>query len=194
MIGLVPALVLAVVVMVALLGSIKVVPAAHVAIVERLGKYSRTLQPGLHLLVPIVDAVKTRVDMREQKLPYHGVEVVTSDNYVVLVDSQAWAMIVDPVRATYEVASVFDAIEQLVRTTQRIVIGELAVGEVDASRATIGQRMRVELEEATAAWGVRINRFEVQSIQRSTGSVTPTPVADPPPTPASDSVRGPFLD
>jgi regulator of protease activity HflC (stomatin/prohibitin superfamily) len=150
-----------------LLRSVKRVPAGQVLIVERLGRYLLTAQPGTHLLVPVVDAVKTSVDMTEQVIPYRGCEVVTSDGHLVLVDSQLWATIVDPVRATYQVASVADDLELLVRRSLRAIIGELGVSDVQVSRATIGVQMRDVLADAAAAWGLRIDRVEVQSIERA---------------------------
>src|SRR3954447_13945445 len=103
--------------------SIRIVPQQRMDVVERLGKYKRTLSPGLNLLVPFVDSVRSKVDMREQVVSFPPQPVITSDNLVVSIDTVLYFKVVDPVRATYEISNFLQAIEQLTVTTLRNVIG-----------------------------------------------------------------------
>ena len=116
---------IALIVVVTLSRAVRVVPQQRMDVVERLGRYQRTLKPGLNVLVPFIDAVRTKVDMREQVVSFPPQPVITSDNLVVSIDTVLYFKVVDPVRATYEIANFLQAIEQLTVTTLRNVIGSL---------------------------------------------------------------------
>src|SRR5687767_3971705 len=144
--------------------SIRIVPQARAGIVERLGRYSRTLLPGLTVIVPFVDRVKPLIDLREQVVAFPSQPVITEDNLVVGIDTVLYFTITDPKSATYEVANPLQAIEQLTVTTLRNVIGSMTLEETLTSRDNINSQLRVVLDEATGKWGVRINRVEIRSI------------------------------
>src|SRR5437764_11023778 len=116
-------------------------------VVERLGKYQRTLKPGLNLLMPFIDAVRTKVDMREQVVSFPPQPVITSDNLVVSIDTVLYFKVVDPVRATYEIANFLQAIEQLTVTTLRNVIGSLDLEKALTSRDEINRQLSGDLEQ-----------------------------------------------
>jgi regulator of protease activity HflC (stomatin/prohibitin superfamily) len=159
--------ILAVVLIVAiiLLRSIRVVPQQRMDVVERLGRYQRTLKPGLNLLLPVVDAVRTKVDMREQVVSFPPQPVITSDNLVVSIDTVLYFKVVDPVRATYEIANFLQAIEQLTVTTLRNVIGSLDLEKALTSREEINRHLSVVLDETTGRWGVKVTRVEIKAIE-----------------------------
>lgn len=163
-IGLFFALAFAIVIAIILLRSVRMVSQAQVQIVERLGKYQRTLDPGLHLLVPIIDNVKATIDMREQVVTFPPQPVITRDNVTVSIDSVLYYTVTDPVRATYQVAQLISAVEQLTITTMRNVIGSLSLDEALTSRDKINADLRIVLDEATEAWGLRVGRIEVKAI------------------------------
>jgi regulator of protease activity HflC (stomatin/prohibitin superfamily) len=147
-----------------LLRSVRMVSQAQVQVVERLGKYQRTLEPGLHLLVPIIDNVKETLDMREQVVSFPPQPVITRDNVTMSIDSVLYYVVTDPVRATYQVAQLIAAVEQLTITTLRNVIGSLTLDEALTSRDKINADLRIVLDEATEAWGLRVGRIEVKAI------------------------------
>ncbi len=155
---------IALIVVITLLRSVRVVPQQRMDVVERLGKYQRTLKPGLNLLVPFVDAVRTKVDMREQVVSFPPQPVITSDNLVVSIDTVLYFKVVDPVRATYEIANFLQAIEQLTVTTLRNVIGGMSLEDALTSRDHINAQLRTVLDEATGKWGIRVNRVEIKSV------------------------------
>ena len=163
-IGLFFSLAIAVVIAIILLRSVHMVSQAQVQVVERLGKYQRTLDPGLHLLVPIIDNVKATIDMREQVVTFPPQPVITRDNVTVSIDSVLYYTVTDPVRATYQVAQLISAVEQLTITTMRNVIGSLTLDEALTSRDKINADLRIVLDEATEAWGIRVGRIEVKAI------------------------------
>ncbi len=163
-IGLFFSLAIAIVVAIILLRSVRMVSQAQVQVVERLGKYQRTLDPGLHLLVPIIDNVKATIDMREQVVTFPPQPVITRDNVTVSIDSVLYYTVTDPVRATYQVAQLISAVEQLTITTMRNVIGSLTLDEALTSRDKINADLRIVLDEATEAWGIRVGRIEVKAI------------------------------
>ncbi|AGZ40514.1 SPFH domain-containing protein [Actinoplanes friuliensis] len=148
-----------------LVRSVRIVPQQRHDVVERLGKYKRTLSPGLNLLVPFVDAVRTKVDMREQVVSFPPQPVITSDNLVVSIDTVLYFKVVDPVRATYEIANFLQAIEQLTVTTLRNVIGSLDLERALTSREEINRHLSGVLDETTGRWGVKVTRVEIKAIE-----------------------------
>jgi regulator of protease activity HflC (stomatin/prohibitin superfamily) len=148
-----------------LVRSVRIVPQQRMDVVERLGKYKRTLNPGLNLLVPFVDAVRTKVDMREQVVCFPPQPVITSDNLVVSIDTVLYFKVVDPVRATYEIANFLQAIEQLTVTTLRNVIGSLDLERALTSREEINRHLSGVLDETTGRWGVKVTRVEIKAIE-----------------------------
>jgi regulator of protease activity HflC (stomatin/prohibitin superfamily) len=151
-------------VVVALVKAVRIVPQATALIVERLGRYSRTLEPGLHLLVPFIDRVRAGVDLREQVVSFPPQPVITSDNLVVSIDTVIYFQVTDPKSAVYEIANYITAIEQLTVTTLRNVIGSMDLEQTLTSRDQINGQLRGVLDEATGRWGIRVNRVELKSI------------------------------
>lgn len=157
--------VLAAIVAIVLFKTVRVVPQASVFIVERLGKYSRTLEPGLHLLVPVLDSVRTKTDIREQVVGFPPQAVITRDNLVVGIDSVIYYSIMDASSAQYKIENVVVAIEQLVVTTLRNVVGGMQLEEALTGRDHINERLATVLDEATGKWGVKVNRVEIRGIE-----------------------------
>ncbi|KUL22015.1 SPFH domain-containing protein [Actinoplanes awajinensis] len=145
--------------------SIRIVPQQRMDVVERLGRYKRTLSPGLNLLVPFVDAVRSKVDMREQVVSFPPQPVITSDNLVVSIDTVLYFKVVDPVRATYEISNFLQAIEQLTVTTLRNVIGSLDLERALTSRDQINKHLSSVLDETTGRWGIKVTRVEIKAIE-----------------------------
>src|SRR3982751_1842941 len=150
---------------VTLLRSVRIVPQQRMDVVERLGKYKRTLTTGLNLLVPFVDAVRSKVDMREQVVSFPPQPVITSDNLVVSIDTVLYFKVVDPVRATYEISNFRQAIEQLTVTTLRNVIGSLDLERALTSREEINRHLSTVLDETTGRWGIKVTRVEIKAIE-----------------------------
>ncbi|GAA1629587.1 SPFH domain-containing protein [Actinoplanes couchii] len=148
-----------------LVKSVRIVPQQRMDVIERLGKYKRTLSPGLNLLVPFVDAVRTKVDMREQVVSFPPQPVITSDNLVVSIDTVLYFKVVDPVRATYEISHFLQAIEQLTVTTLRNVIGSLDLERALTSREEINKHLSSVLDETTGRWGIKVTRVEIKAIE-----------------------------
>ena len=163
-IGLVVLVAIAIIAVIVILKCVRVVSQAQVQVVERLGKYSKTLDPGLHVLVPFLDSVKATLDMREQVVAFPPQPVITRDNATISVDTVLYYTVTDPVRATYQVAQLISAVEQLTITTLRNVTGSLTIDEALTSRDKINADLRIVLDEATEAWGIRVSRIEVKSI------------------------------
>ncbi len=167
----------ATVVLIALIGlvlliglrSVRIIPQARAGVVERFGRYNRTLTPGLTLVIPFVDRVLPLIDLREQVVSFPPQPVITEDNVVVQIDSVLYYTINDPRAVTYEIANHIHAIEQLTTTTLRNVIGGLTLEKTLTSRDEINSQLRLVLDEATGKWGIRVNRVELKAI-------------DPPPT------------
>jgi regulator of protease activity HflC (stomatin/prohibitin superfamily) len=156
--------VVALIVLIVLARTIRIIPQARAAVVERLGRYSRTLSPGLALVVPFVDRIRPMIDLREQVVSFPPQPVITEDNLVVSIDSVIYFQVTDPKSATYEIANYIQAIEQLTVTTLRNVIGGLALEKTLTSRDEINDRLRGVLDEATGKWGIRVNRVELKAI------------------------------
>src|SRR5687768_7114275 len=158
-------IVLAVFVFFVAASGIRIVPQARAGVVERLGRYSRTLDPGLTLIVPFIDRVKPLIDLREQVVSFPPQPVITEDNLVVGIDTVIYFTVTDPKAATYEIANPLQAIEQLTVTTLRNVIGGLTLEEVLTSRDQINSSLRAVLDDATGKWGIRVNRVELKSVE-----------------------------
>ncbi|MGH3427275.1 MAG: SPFH domain-containing protein [Mycobacteriales bacterium] len=153
-----------VVVLVALAKSVRIVPQARAAVVERLGRYYRTLVPGLTVVVPFVDKVGRMIDLREQVVSFPPQPVITEDNLVVNIDTVIYFQVTDPRAASYEISNYIQAIEQLTVTTLRNVIGSMDLEETLTSRDQINGQLRGQLDDATGKWGIRINRVELKAI------------------------------
>jgi regulator of protease activity HflC (stomatin/prohibitin superfamily) len=151
-------------VLVVLWRTIKIIPQARAGIVERLGRYHRTLNAGLAIVVPFVDRLRPMIDLREQVVSFPPQPVITEDNLVVNIDSVIYFQVTDPKAATYEIANYIQAIEQLTVTTLRNVIGGMALETTLTSRDEINSALRGVLDEATGKWGIRVNRVELKAI------------------------------
>jgi regulator of protease activity HflC (stomatin/prohibitin superfamily) len=163
--GLIVLIVLALFVFITAAAGVRIVPQARAGIVERLGRYSRTLEPGLTLIVPYIDRVKPLIDLREQVVSFPPQPVITEDNLVVGIDTVIYFTVTDPRAATYEVANPLQAIEQLTVTTLRNVIGGMTLEDTLTSRDNINSQLRAVLDEATGRWGIRVNRVELKSVE-----------------------------
>ncbi|UBU13827.1 SPFH domain-containing protein [Nonomuraea gerenzanensis] len=142
----------------------RVVPQATAAVVERLGRYHRTLTPGPSLVVPFIDRIKDLIDLREQVVAFPPQPVITSDNLVVSVDTVVYFQVTNPKAATYEIANFMTGIEQLTVTTLRNVVGGMDLERTLNSREDINTALRAALEEVTGTWGVRVNRVELKAV------------------------------
>ncbi|GGK88889.1 regulator of protease activity HflC (stomatin/prohibitin superfamily) [Curtobacterium luteum] len=158
-------LVVVIFVIVVLARAIRIVPQATAGIVERLGKYHKTLSPGLNLLVPFIDRLRPLIDMREQVVSFPPQPVITEDNLVVSIDTVVYFQVTDARAATYEIANYLGAVEQLTTTTLRNVVGGLNLEEALTSRDNINGQLRVVLDEATGKWGIRVGRVELKAIE-----------------------------
>src|SRR3954462_6867874 len=155
---------LAIVVLIIGLKTIKIVPQKQALIVERLGKFHRTADAGLNTIVPFVDAVRATIDLREQITKIEPQSVITRDNVTMEVDAVIYSVIVDPVRATYEVQNLRWGLEQLTLSALRNVIGQLDLDHTLASRDTTNSQLRAALDTATQQWGVKVMRIELKNI------------------------------
>jgi regulator of protease activity HflC (stomatin/prohibitin superfamily) len=164
MVALIVIIAVALVVIITLARTIRIVPQAQAGVVERFGRYSRTLTPGLTLVVPFVDRIRTMIDLREQVVSFPPQPVITEDNLVVSIDSVIYFQVTDAKAATYEIANYIQAIEQLTVTTLRNVIGGLALEKTLTSRDDINAQLRGVLDDATGKWGIRVNRVELKAI------------------------------
>ena len=165
MAGLIVAVVLVLFALFVAAKTVRVIPQARAGVVERFGRYSRTLQPGLTIVMPFIDRVRPLIDLREQVVTFPPQPVITEDNVSVGIDTVLYFTITDPKSASYEIASPLQAIEQLTVTTLRNVIGGLTLEEVLTSRDNINAQLRVVLDEATGRWGIRVNRVELKSVE-----------------------------
>src|SRR5881396_948179 len=156
--------VVALFVLIVLAKTIRIVPQARTGVVERLGRYSRTLTPGLAIVVPFIDRVLPLIDMREQVVSFAPQPVITEDNLVVNIDTVIYFQVTDPRAATYEIANYIAAIEQLTVTTLRNVIGGITLEQTLTSRDQINAELRGVLDEATGKWGIRVNRVELKAV------------------------------
>src|SRR5213595_508385 len=157
-------IIVAIIVLVTLARTIRIVPQAQAGVVERLGRYSRTLTPGLAMVVPFIDRVRPLIDLREQVVSFAPQPVITEDNLVVNIDTVIYFQVNDAKAATYEIANYIQGIEQLTVTTLRNVIGGMALEKTLTSRDEINNQLRGVLDEATGKWGIRVNRVELKAI------------------------------
>ncbi|MBR2618174.1 MAG: SPFH/Band 7/PHB domain protein [Paludibacteraceae bacterium] len=171
-------MVVAALVIIYILNGIKIVSQSETMIVERLGRYHRTLQAGINVILPIVERPKetisrlntgalrmvSRIDLREQVYDFDKQSVITKDNVMTEINALLYFQIVDPVKSVYEIKNLPMAIEKLTQTTLRNVVGEMELDETLTSRDTINSKLRNVLDEATNKWGVKVNRVELQDI------------------------------
>lgn len=171
-------LIAAVLVVIYVLNGIKIVSQSETMIVERLGRYHRTLQAGINVILPIIERPKetisrlttgslrmvSRIDLREQVYDFDKQSVITKDNVMTEINALLYFQIVDPVKSVYEIKNLPMAIEKLTQTTLRNVVGEMELDETLTSRDTINSKLRNVLDEATNKWGVKVNRVELQDI------------------------------
>jgi regulator of protease activity HflC (stomatin/prohibitin superfamily) len=162
--GLIVLVVVALFVLLVLARTVRIVPQARAGVIERLGRYNRTLEPGLALVIPFVDRLRPLIDLREQVVSFQPQPVITEENLVVNIDTVLYFQITDPKAATYEIADYVQAIEQLTVTTLRNVIGGMELEETLTSREQINGQLRGVLDEATGKWGIRVNRVELKAI------------------------------
>ena len=151
-------------VLVVLARTVRIVPQARAGLVERLGRYNRTLDAGLAIVVPFIDRLRPLIDLREQVVSFQPQPVITEDNLVVSIDSVIYFQVTEPKSATYEIADYIQAIEQLTVTTLRNVVGGMSLEATLTSRDQINAQLRGVLDEATGKWGVRVNRVELKAI------------------------------
>lgn len=165
---------------------LKIVQQSETMVIERLGKYSRTLSSGINIILPVIDKPRgliwryvkesydgrkiiinqtnSRIDLRETVYDFPKQNVITKDNVVTEINAILYFQVIDPVKATYEIANLPDAIEKLTQTTLRNVIGEMDLDQTLTSRDTINSKLRAVLDEASHKWGVKVNRVELQDI------------------------------
>ncbi|MFF0490503.1 SPFH domain-containing protein [Nocardia sp. NPDC003482] len=161
---LIVAVVLILLVAVVVFKSIALVPQAEAAVIERLGRYSRTVSGQLTFLVPFADRVRAKVDLRERVVSFPPQPVITQDNLTVQIDSVVYFQVTSPQAAVYEISNYIAAVEQLTITTLRNVVGGMTLEETLTSRDQINSQLRGVLDEATGRWGLRVSRVELKAI------------------------------
>lgn len=145
--------------------AIRIIPQARAGVVERLGRYNKTLEAGLNLVIPFVDRVQPLVDLRERVVSFSPQPVITSDNLVVQIDTVVYYQVTSAKSALYEIEDFVMGIEQITVTTLRNVVGGIDLEQALTSRETINSALRGVLDDATGRWGVRVNRVEIKSIE-----------------------------
>ena len=163
-IGIVVICIIALIILILIVRNIKVVPQAHAFVIERLGTYHVTWETGLHLKVPFIDRISKRVSLKEQVVDFPPQPVITRDNVTMQIDTVVYFEITDPKLYTYGVERPLSAIENLTATTLRNIIGDLELDNTLTSRDTINDTIRIILDEATDAWGIRVIRVELKNI------------------------------
>ena len=158
------ATVVALLVVITVLRSVRIVPQARARNVERLGRYRKTLEPGLNFVLPMIDRVKPMIDLREQVVSFAGAPVITEDNLVVLIDTVLFFQVTDPRAADYEIVNYIQAIEQITATMLRSVIGSMDLEQTLTSRDKINALLRGVLDDASGKWGIRVTRVELKAI------------------------------
>lgn len=158
------AVVVAVLVVLTVIRSVRIVPQARARNVERFGRYSKTLEPGMNFIVPFIDRVKKEIDLREQVVSFDGQPVITEDNLVVLINTVLFFQVTDPRAADYEITNYILAIEQLTATVLRSVIGTMDLEQTLTSRDEINNALRTVLDDASGKWGIRVTRVEIKAI------------------------------
>lgn len=157
-------IVLALIVLIVLVSNIKIVPQAKAYTIERLGSYQGTWQTGLHFKIPLIEKIARKVTLKEQVVDFEPQPVITKDNVTMQIDTVVYFQITDPKLFTYGVENPMAAIENLTATTLRNIIGDLELDETLTSRDVINTKMRTILDEATDAWGIKVNRVELKNI------------------------------
>ena len=152
------------IILIAIISNVKIVPQAHAYVVERLGAYHSTWGTGLHVKIPFIDRVAKRVSIKEQVVDFPPQPVITRDNVTMQIDTVVYFEITDPKLYSYGVERPLNAIENLTATTLRNIIGELELDSTLTSRDTINDKIRIILDEATDAWGIRVKRVELKNI------------------------------
>ncbi|MBE6831297.1 SPFH domain-containing protein [Clostridium sp. KNHs216] len=155
---------LAIIVLIILISNIKVVPQAHVYVVERLGAYNSTWTTGLHFKIPFIDKISKRVSLKEQVIDFPPQPVITKDNVTMQIDTVVYFQVSDAKLYAYGVERPISAIENLSATTLRNIIGDLELDHTLTSRDVINTKIRTILDEATDAWGIKVNRVELKNI------------------------------
>ena len=155
---------IAVLLLIIVVRNIKIVPQAHAFVLERLGAYKATWGTGLHIKIPFIDRIAKRVSLKEQVVDFPPQPVITRDNVTMQIDTVVYFEITDPKLYTYGVERPLDAIENLTATTLRNIIGDLELDSTLTSRDTINDKIRIILDEATDAWGIRVIRVELKNI------------------------------
>jgi regulator of protease activity HflC (stomatin/prohibitin superfamily) len=161
---LVIAAVIAFIVLLTVVRSVRIVPQARARNIERFGRYRKTLEPGLNFIVPFVDRVKPLIDLREQVVSFTGQPVITEDNLVVQIDTVLFFQVTDPRAADYEIVDYIQAVEQLTATMLRSVIGSMHLEQTLTSRDKINTLLRGVLDDASGKWGLRVTRVEIKAI------------------------------
>lgn len=163
--GLIIALVVLIVVLIVILATcVKIVRQSTIVIVERIGKYHKTLESGLHFIAPFIDRTLKPISLKEKVADFRPQAVITKDNVTMQIDTVVYFQVTDPKLFTYGVESPLMAIENLTATTLRNLVGELELDGTLTSRDTVNAKMRIILDEATDPWGIKINRVELKNI------------------------------
>ena len=157
-------IILVILIIALLVTNIRIVPQANAYVIERLGAYMTTWEVGLHIKIPLIDKVAKKVSLKEHVIDFPPQPVITKDNVTMEIDTVIYFQITDPKLYTYGVANPMAAIENLTATTLRNIIGDLELDESLTSREIINSKIRIVLDEATDAWGIKINRVEVKNI------------------------------
>jgi regulator of protease activity HflC (stomatin/prohibitin superfamily) len=156
--------IIAIFIAITLLRCVRIIPQARARNVERLGRYHKTLEPGLNMILPFVDRVKSMIDLREQVVSFTGQRVITEDNLVVSIDTVLFFQVTDPRAADYEIVNYIQAIEQIAATMLRSVIGSMDLEQTLTSRENINAQLRGVLDDASGKWGIRVTRVEIKTI------------------------------
>jgi regulator of protease activity HflC (stomatin/prohibitin superfamily) len=158
------AAVVALLVVIIVLRSVRIIPQARARNVERFGRYRKTLEPGMNFIIPGIDRVKKEIDLREQVVSFMGAPVITADNLSVLIDTVLFFQVTDPRAADYEIVNYIQAIEQITATMLRSVIGSMDLEKTLTSRDHINNMLRGVLDDASGKWGIRVTRVEIKAI------------------------------
>ncbi|MDR0341924.1 MAG: SPFH/Band 7/PHB domain protein [Nocardiopsaceae bacterium] len=162
--GIIVGLVVVLLMAVLVIKTVRIVPQARARNIERLGRYRKTLEPGMNFIIPFIDRVKPLIDLREQVVSFRGQPVITEDNLVVTIDTVLFFQVTDPRAADYEIVDYIQAIEQLTATMLRSVIGSMDLEQTLTSRDRINTMLRGVLDDASGKWGIRVTRVEIKAI------------------------------